>query len=447
MESLKNLWGTVRPYTRHLARCKHHSKKDHNSCDCPKWLYVNREGEVPRRYTLMTPSWAEAMEEAMAVLKGFDPEIAAIRDAKNQQQEKAYSVLDAINMWIDRTRNKVGTESSTVSQYRSTFGWVDKDGRPRGTLLSYLDRYNRERPATKRIHYIHQITPLWLQQFYDGNSFADLSNATKRQRWGTVRSFFAWLKKIGVIATDPSSAIDRVKDDGHWGNIPFTADQYEIILSNADWYVDDRVKDGERQVYCRRMRAFVELLRWTGMDIIDAVQFHPDQQIDSDGVLRYRRTKTKALAIIPLLPRHVDLFRNIPTAPDVLPDMPFRYRGNALKSDAHNWGRRCAKLFELAGIKTVSLQLADGRLLEKSPNAKAFRHTFAVWALSTARMRLEVVSKMLGHKLVTTTEKHYLPWVQERDHGLIQEVREALAEPNVHPPRPKLVAKKKVAAQ
>jgi integrase len=249
-----------------------------------------------------------------------------------------------------------------------------------------------------------------------------------------------------VIPTDPSAAIDRVKDDGYWGNIPFTDEQYSAILSNADWYVDERVRDGERQVYCRRMRAFVELLRWTGMDIIDAVQLQPTQQIDSEGVLRYRRKKTGALAVIPLQPRHVELFRSIPAAPDSIPGMPFRYRGNALKSDGHNWGRRCAKLFELADIKIVSLRLADGRLLEKGPNAKAFRHTFAVWALSTARMRLEVVSKMLGHKLVTTTEKHYLPWVQERDRGLIQEVREALAPIEITAPR-RLVAKAKTATK
>ena len=444
MDPLKNLWGTVRPYTRHLSRCKHRSKKDYNSCDCPKWLYVNREGEEPSRYSLMTPSWAEAMEEAMAVLKGFDPEIAAMRNAR-QENEKAHTVLEAINMWLERTRNKVGSESSTVSQYRSTFGWVDKDGRPRGTLLSYLDRYNRERPSPKRIHYIHQITPLWLQQFYDGDAFAHLSIATKRQRWGTVRSFFAWLKKIGVIPSDPSAAIDRVKDDGYWGNIPFSQDQYEAVLSNADWYVDERVKDGERRVYCGRMHAFVELLRWTGTDLIDAVQLQPAEQIDAEGVLRYRRTKTGALAVIPLQPKHVELFRSIPEVPDSVPGMPFRYRNNAVKSDVHNWSRRCAKLFTLSGITNVSMRLADGRLLQKKPNAKAFRHTFAVWALSTARMRLEIVSKMLGHKLVTTTEKHYLPWVQDRDRKLVEEVREALAEPRNEKPRPKPVKTRSAA--
>jgi integrase len=435
MEPLKNRWGTVRPYTRHSASCRHRSKTDYNSCNCPKWLYVNREAEPPRRYSLVTPSWTEALEEATAVLKGFDPELAEARQQREKQKQQVYPVLEAINLWIDRTRNKLGSDSSTVAQYRSTLGWIDKDRRPRGILLSYLDRYNRERPATRRIQFIHQITSVWLQQFYDGDAFAAQSVATKRQRWGIMRSFFAWLHKMGVIPSDPSAAIDRVKDDGYWGNIPFTDEQYEAILSNADWYVDDRVKDGERAAYCKRVHAFVELLRWTGMDLIDAVQLQPAQQIDGEDVLRYRRTKTGALAVIPLHARHAELFRAVPSTPYSVPGMPFRYKINALKSDVHNWSRRCAKLFALAEVRTVSLRLTDGRQLEKSPNAKAFRHTFAVWALSKARMRLEVVSKMLGHKLVTTTEKHYLPWVQDRDRMLVAEVREALAEPQRQKPR------------
>lgn len=448
MEALKNLWGTVRPYTRHSPTCKHRNKKDHNACSCPKWLYVNREGEAPRRYSIGTPSWTEALDEAMAVLKSFDPEIAAVRSAiKKQREPQTPTILEAINLWLDRTRNKVGTDTSTIDQYRSTFGWIDKDGQRRGMLLTYVDAYNRRHPAGGRIEFIGQITPIWLQQFYDGPAFAGLATETKRQRWGVVRSFFAWLHKMGVIPSDPSFAIDRVKSDGRWGNIPFTDEQYEAILSNADWYVDERVKDGERQVYCKRMHAFVELLRWTGMDLVDAIQLRPGEQIDDDGVLRYRRKKTGALAVIPLEAEHAELFRAVPAVPDSVHGMPFRYQGNELASDVHNWSRRCAKLFKLAKIAKVSLQLSDGRFFEKAPNAKAFRHTFAVWALSTARMRLEVVSKMLGHKLITTTEKHYLPWVQDRDRRLIEEVREALALPDTRRPQLKLVAKKSAVAK
>jgi integrase len=199
---------------------------------------------------------------------------------------------------------------------------------------------------------------------------------------------------MGAIPSDPSVAIDRVKDDGYWGNIPFTDEQYESILSNADRYVDDRVKDDERAVYCKRVHAFIELLRWTGMDLIDAVQLQPAQQIDGEDVLRYRRTKTGALAVIPLHARHAELFRSVPSIPYCVTGMPFRYKTNALKSDVHNWSRRCAKLFTLAESRTVSLWLADGRQLEKSPNAKAFRHTFAVWALSKARMRLITIAEI-----------------------------------------------------
>ena len=45
------------------------------------------------------------------------------------------------------------------------------------------------------------------------------------------------------------------------------------------------------------------------------------------------------------------------------------------------------------------------------------RDTFAV-DLLTAGVPLEGVSKLLGHKSIKTTEKHYAPWVVERQRVL-----------------------------
>ena len=52
----KRRFGTVRPYTRHLTGSN--CNPQDNSCQCPKWLYVNQKGQQPRRYSLETPSWA-----------------------------------------------------------------------------------------------------------------------------------------------------------------------------------------------------------------------------------------------------------------------------------------------------------------------------------------------------------------------------------------------------
>src|ERR1700757_4822296 len=75
---LKSAYGTVRAYTRHATACTNQS--DDNSCPCPKWLYVfPLATKEKRRYTLNTPSWAEALREASAALRGLDPEIPASR--------------------------------------------------------------------------------------------------------------------------------------------------------------------------------------------------------------------------------------------------------------------------------------------------------------------------------------------------------------------------------
>lgn len=74
---------------------------------------------------------------------------------------------------------------------------------------------------------------------------------------------------------------------------------------------------------------FSELLRWTGMDIGDAVQFRREM-VDADGVLRYLRTKTDVQAVIPLAalaPQMIKLLKKIPLAPRSLENMPFRLPG------------------------------------------------------------------------------------------------------------------------
>ena len=429
MKSLKNRWGSVKPYSRHSATCPNSAHPDKNDCRCPKWLYVYKRGERRKRYALNTPSWAEALKEAARVLEEMNPEIAEARAAKKEQETKLVSVPDAFQMWYDRTIRKVGDETSTIRQYRSIFGWIEDndDRKVRGHLLQYIAAFNKRQAAEDRIEYIQQITPLWLQRFHD-SGMTGLKPDTQRHRWGVIRSFFAHMHRIGVLPSDPSFSIQRIGSSGEIGHIPFTDAQYKAILDNADWYVDERVRSGEREVYCARMHALLELLRWTGMDLIDAVQFRPAVQIDDAGVLRYRRKKTGALAVIPLQPHLPALLRGVPEAPGSVAQMPFRYQGNQLKSDVHNWSRRCARLFQLAEIKAVTLTAPDGKTYTKKPETKAFRHSFAVWALTVARMRVEIVSKMLGHKLVSTTEKHYLPWIKGRDAYLIEEVREAQRE-------------------
>jgi len=47
-------------------------------------------GEPPRCYSLVIPSWTEALEEATAVLKAFDPEPAEARQQREKQKQQVY---------------------------------------------------------------------------------------------------------------------------------------------------------------------------------------------------------------------------------------------------------------------------------------------------------------------------------------------------------------------
>src|SRR5208283_2452681 len=108
LNPLKNQFGSVKPYTRHLLTCPHRIEKDHNSCPCPKWLYEKRKGSKPRRHSLTTPSWAEAMRQATTTLRGFDPEIAEARQQKVAKSRTRKTIEEVVQMWLDRTEHMYG---------------------------------------------------------------------------------------------------------------------------------------------------------------------------------------------------------------------------------------------------------------------------------------------------------------------------------------------------
>lgn len=433
--ALKNRFGVVRVYTRHISSCKHASDPKHNSCSCPKWAYEHRKAGERKRYSLNTPSFAEAITLAADTLRGWDPEIAANREEKAKRQSTNKTVEEAIQLWIDRTKNRFGEDAGIVAQYRSTFGWRDDQGNARGNLLTFVEAYNRKHPKTP-IQTIRDITPLIAQELQNSLAERYASDDTRKQRWGTVRSFFSFLHSLGVVTENPVANIAAGKAKQEFANVPYTDKQFTRILNEADWYVDDRVRDGEKEVYCRRSRLFLEMLRYTGMDVSDAVMFQPSMIADElvDGkvvhVLRYRRKKTNVQAVVVLSGGLAGRLRNTPAGPSAMEDRPFRYKGNLLSSDVHNWGRRIAKLISLAKIGKVQLMKRDGTMaLDSSgnakthnPNVKMLRHTFAVGELLKGR-KPEVVAKQLGHVDTDMVFRHYAPWCAARD---TQHIREQL---------------------
>lgn len=408
---------TVSVYTRHTSECpKRAEGREYRKCSCPKWLYINKHGNDERR-SAKTRSWQKAEEKARELLDSWDPDKQEIKRLRAEKEGKQVRLEDAIALYHADMIARVG-DNGTVAMSRSLLGQIDPETRQvvrPGHWFTWLPAFNANRKEDEQVQFLQDITPGVLTAWRSTWPFNDL---TKAQRWTMVKQFLLFCERQDWIKDSPARKLQQFEIAKGNRTAIFSEDEYNAILDAIPLYDPDNVPVDTRRAWRQRLHIFTELLRWTGMALIDAVQWKP-VLVDTNGVLRYRRHKTKELAIVPL-PAHLQaLLRDIPLERDsVGPEHPFRTKDIKLSSDTHKWEVRYERLFELAGITEVRTE--QGRL--RKPHPHMFRDTFAVWYLS-AGTRLRTVSKMMGHAKTETTEKAYLPWVKELHDAHIEDAR------------------------
>jgi integrase len=422
---------TARVIVRHGLSCPDRKKGlYHRKCDCRKSLLLydgttRKNGKLTNRIvSAKTRSWSRAEKAAQDWLDSFDPEkqeLKQLRAAKELQQIRLEEAVAVYCADFIRRRGNNGT----VRMMRSLLGHVDpetKQVKRSGHFFSWLGK------QVPRPVFLADITPAHLTAWRSSWTFND---TTAVNRWAIVKGFFRFCETQGWIADEPTRKLGNLRIAPGSRTVPFTDEQYTRILAAVSDYDPKNAPAVTRQNWQHRLLAFLELMRWSGADLIDAVRYAPSL-IDAEGVLRYRRQKTGILATIPLPEHVVALLRNLPLERDsVGPDEPFRQKGVDAPLDAGVWNHRLKKLFSLAGITRVQ---TDHRTRE--PHSKMLRDTFAVWHLRHGAS-LHTVAKMLGHSRTATTEKAYLPWVKELEQAHIADARESLK----HLPKPKTAPK------
>ena len=418
---------TVKVIVRHSADCKDKSKgSEWRKCTCRKSLLIY-EGEGTgrnRRVSAKTRSWEAAEKEAQRWRDSWDPikrELAKLKAEKEQQQVR---IEDALCQYLADMEARLG-DNGTLAQARSLFGVVNPETKAvtrAGHFLAWIDHFNKTQPAERRLTYIADITPThltgwratWTQKFK--------SDLTRAQRWIVVGAFFNFCADRGWIENNPAQKIGALRAKKGNRTAIFTDDQYTAILKAVPLCEPENVPAATRKAWQRRLTAFLELMRWSGTALIDAVQFRPEL-IDTEGVLRYRRQKSGELATVPL-PAHVlALLRDLPLERDsVGAGQPFRSKDVVPETDTHKWNRRLTNLFKEAGLKSVRTEIGT----QRSPHPHMLRDTFAVWHLRHGT-RIHTLARMLGHAKVSTTERAYLPWVKELEDAHIADARKALA--------------------
>jgi integrase len=276
---------------------------------------------------------------------------------------------------------------------------VDADGtiKRKGKLFDWLDK------QVPRPVFVSDITPDHLMRWRDSWKFdSDLTTASS---WTTIKTFLKFCKSMGWITVNPAAELRRPQTKKGNRTATFTDEEYARILDAAHGN--------------QRLETFLELLRWSGMALIDAVEFHT-KLVDREGVLRYKRKKTGTIATVKLPDHVMALLRSVPLEKYNSPDQPFLRPGVDIDSCIQDWRLALQDLFAMAGVAEVK---TDVRTRPAHPHM--LRDTCAVWYLRHG-MSLYGVAKILGHSNPTITARAYLPFVKELEKAHIAENEEVL---------------------
>jgi integrase/recombinase XerD len=240
---------------------------------------------------------------------------------------------------------------------------------------------------------------------WEGHYPSSNTRASVRER---LRSFLRycfecrWLERIPAV---PKVEVDEAP------TLPLTPVEYTRLLRTVEtvkplrWDAENTKPLAEKTR--QRLRALIQLMRWSGLAIQDAVTLpKADIQFD-EGKKVYRvvtaRQKTGTNVSVPL---PMDVAKEILAAPPISADYMFWTGNGSPVTATRMWGRRYMRpVFEAAG-------LATGHML-----SHRLRDTFAVDLLEKG-VPLEEVSKLLGHTSIKTTEKHYSKWMKGRQDRL-----------------------------
>ena len=282
-------------------------------------------------------------------------------------------------------------------------------------LSDACDAYLRDMEArhlrTSTLKRYMSLFRAW-QAYADENGLSDLTDfdqaemrawreswfckpGTQRLQLKLLRAFFSHATRAGWITTSPVEYLKAPRETGQ-PKMPLSVDEVKSLVTVAT--VAGKLKE----------RALILLLRYSGVSIRDAVTLRQDA-IDKDGNLTLRRAKSSELVVVPLHDLAIEALDQI-----TLPGQThYFWSGNSLPVTTTNyWRKRLNHVAAAAGVKDFT--------------PHRLRHTFAV-ELLLAKVPIQNVSTLLGHRSITITEQHYTQWNLARRDQLIQIVRETHA--------------------
>lgn len=364
--------------------CKYTGDEFSRRCNCPKHFRWTQNGKQYRRKA-GTRSWESAEE----IKRQLQDELAG-RIPEQRPEDNIRTVSEAVSLFI--TDKKVqGISDGVVSRYKSELG----------RFQSYCEKENVFTVPRITRELLTGYAATWEHHYPSSNT-----RASVRER---LRSFLRYCFECRWLDRIP--AVPKVEADEP-PTLPLTDAEYKRVLATIDSVRPlrfdakgvTRLLSPETKT---RLRALIQLMRWSGLAIQDAVKIPRANIIHEKAKGMYRvvtaRQKTGTDVSVPI---PTEVAEEILAIPSPNPEYVFWNGKSKSRAQVTMWGSRYVRpLFEAAGVR--SGHMVSHRL----------RDTFAVDLLEKG-VPMEEVSKLLGHTSIKTTEKHYAKWVKGRQDRL-----------------------------
>lgn len=272
------------------------------------------------------------------------------------------SLREAHQQFIDHLRTK-SRASATILAY----------GKDISQLVDYLESINKTDPVSVETAELQAFMQKLAQENYTPKSISRKTNSTK--------TFFKFLKSSGFIKDDPATGLEHPKFE----NKP------PRILVKMEYR---SLRDAARADI--RMLAVIELLLQTGMRIGELAKLRVED-IDLENltvhVPPFEDTRER---IIPLNKPAAEAVKNYLPKRAKTPNHALFVTKTGRPLLIRNIRTAIDRYFKAAGIKDAKLN--------------DLRHTWVAFQLQSG-VPMTMVSKLAGHKRLSTTEK-YLQFIQ-----------------------------------
>jgi integrase/recombinase XerD len=380
------------------------AEKQQGKCRCPKYIYIKA---TQKRQSARTRSWATAEIEAQKIRDRYDPKLARIAELERKKEAAEVLIEDAITAFI-ANKEKNNIRSSTIRSYKS----------PLDSFKGFAKQHN--------LNSLHEITPTHLSEWR--LTWNDKTVSSMKKKRAQMRTFFRFCVEVQKWISphdNPINGLTAIRGQNRIAAVAFMADQYEALL-DATYLFEDSLLTWNRTECAgsgMRLRALIQLMRWSGLSIRDAVTLER-ARIDQNGVLKIRRGKldenTRIWVIVPLPPKIVEELRAL-VSPN---DRYFFWSGINAASRTGNFSRDFLRLSKLVKWPRPLVDVDNNPV---KPHSHMLRHTFAYHYLQSRQGDIIELSRLLGHTSVRTTEKYYRTFVPDESDELNETVRKSWA--------------------